>query len=1151
MSSQSVSNLAPNYNPKEFEQDIYQKWQQAGVGNPEKQVEIQGSTSGTYTNLMPPPNLTGDLHAGHAFGHYLMDTLTRIHRQKGEKSLWLPGVDHAGIQLEGVIDKAIKAGEFDEELKDVQNLPENKEDIPKFLKKNHTEKWLELAWKKANEWRDNQAKQSSILGDIPDHSRNLFTLDKQAVDTVNFAFKKYYEDGLIYKKSYLINWSVGLQTALSDVPEDIGYEKRKDPFVTFEYRLFKKQDVEYTSLNENILVSTVRPETIFADEAVAVHPEIINPKLEELVKNRALYAQIPLTNKFIPVILALEVERDFGTGALKITPAHDLTDYNIFNKYLGGEFEQAVGRDGRLTEICGEFAGMTVMEGRKAVIDKLIETGYVPNKLDDEGNETEEDQIDWNYEHNVTICERSKTVVEPLISEEFFLGYDREFVNPHKSGTKKEIKNLVFDLGDVVFWERKHFIAQHLEEKYSLVEGVDYNFREVESQAHFTEASPYTIDFWQTFAKHFISHQVDPELLLEIFIYRNDNPHVYEQTERFIKTQKAEGKKIYYLTNRHEESMLGLKKQEILGFFDGGLGDYEIGISKPDKRIYQIFIEKFNLNPAECVFVDDRFENIETAQKLNFETIHFNPKNTDLDKELHGIETGKYYTTLQDLGIEGVEETNYYPNSFQKLGVDYVSHIKDWCISRDLVWGHKMPIWYNLELNPEKKFYTNIELLEHPELQNHIKIQPDKPTESGNWVQEEKILDTWFSSCLWPLSTLDYVGHVQGKATDFDTFYPTQDMVTAREIFYAWIVRMTVLGKYFTGKIPFQNVVITPTIQDEQGKKMSKSLKNGLGAVQAIERFSSDSLRMAMLGGMIPNRNMRLGGALADRLMEKYRNFGNKVWNITRFLESKEAQKKQLGELSSASVWIKERFVYLQQELEKNLQTFELTHSINAIYTFLWDDFADWYVEYLKTDETQLAFAYKLFRQFIITLSPYLPFETQAIWEEYFAQKNLLAFEKVDLGWHTKFPSIVASDNFAQMIEFIQEIRSVKGLYAIDPVQFVDIFTTNEVYIQNKDFIKFTARANVIMGETKGQFANAKYGYSINILDYIKDRQFELGRTKKLIESLEKQIGQLESQLSNQKFIDNADPEAIDQKRRDVRDRFGELEAQKGKLEIL
>jgi valyl-tRNA synthetase len=931
------------YNPKNYENRIYESWQKKGVGSPEKQQEIQGIQTRTYTNLMPPPNLTGTLHAGHAFGHYVMDTLTRIHRQKGESSLWLPGVDHAGIQLEGVIDKAIKAGEFGRELEGLES-PTDRSEWPKFLKSHYTEKWLELAWKKANEWRGNQAMQSAILGDTPDYSRNLFTLDDASRDMVFTAFKKYYEDGLIYKKSYLINWSVGLQTALSDVPEDIGHEKRKDPFVTFEYKLFEKNDNRYNSINDGMFVSTVRPETIFADEAVAIHPEKIDPKYADLVIKKELFALIPLTQKYIPIVLAEEVERDFGTGALKITPAHDLTDYTIFHKYLGGEFEQAVGRDGKLTEICGEFAGFTVEEGRKKVIQKLIETGYVPEKKEFEPNPKLDKQIadylgldeqettgwskfeiDWNYEHNVTICERSKTVVEPLISEEFFLSY----------------------------------------------------------------------------------------------------------------------------TNK-------------------------------------------------------------------------DPK-------------GK---SLQEYGLEGVKKTTYYPNEFKQMGVNYIENIKDWCISRDLVWGHKIPVWYNFSVNPERKF----------DAIEGIIISQEKPTTEGDWVQEEKILDTWFSSCLWPLSTLGYP-----DGADYKKYYPTQDMVTAREIFYAWIVRMTMLGVYFTSEIPFENVIITPTIQDEQGKKMSKSLKNGLDPVDGIEKYSSDSLRMAMLGGMIPNRNMRLGGALADRLMERYRNFGNKIWNVGRFLEMKlvETKMEDLAPLTSGSLWILGKYNTLLESLENHTNSFELAHCVQEIYSFLWDDFADWYVEYLKSDPTQIPFAMELFKQYTIILSPYLPFESQVIWEELFGKESLLVFEVFDSKWSEKYDKNQGTiEEFEDVIDLINDVRSLRGLFAIDPAVYIQLYSNSGLFERYREFLKLAGRVELVLSNEVQSYHSLKLGYSIDIMSYIKDAGVEKQRTQKTIDSLEKQIAGINTQLGNEKFMTNATPETIEEKKHQLNDREMELKQNIKKLEL-
>jgi len=268
--------LSPSYNPKQYESEIYQQWMAAGVGSPEVQEQVQTGGSivsklnKTYTILMPPPNLTGELHAGHAFQHYLMDTLSRIYRQKGYKTLWYPGVDHAGIQMEGVLVKLLK-----EQGKSRQDLSD--------------EEFVEFAWQKANEWRNRQREQAAILGDTPDYNRQLFTLDERATKMVNYAFKQYWKDGLIYKGPYLVNWSVGLQTALSDVAGEIEYETRVDPLVTFEYRCKSLEIINHESelawklfeyLSENpLLVATVRPETIFGDVAVAIHPQVLAKKL--------------------------------------------------------------------------------------------------------------------------------------------------------------------------------------------------------------------------------------------------------------------------------------------------------------------------------------------------------------------------------------------------------------------------------------------------------------------------------------------------------------------------------------------------------------------------------------------------------------------------------------------------------------------------------------------------------------------------------------------------------------------------------------------------------------------------------------------------------------------------------------------------------
>jgi valyl-tRNA synthetase len=710
-----------NFEPKTWEDKIYKQWEKEGIGTVDLDNDFKDLS---YCILMPPPNLTGVLHAGHTLGHFVMDTLNRIYSQKDYKSLWLPGVDHAGIQLEGVIDKILKNNleQFDilDSVKNKPDFPKDDQDLPIYLKKNYPDIWLKIAWEKVDSWRNQQEIQSKILGDRPDYSRNLFSMDEKSRDMVNFAFEKFWQEGLIYKKNYLINWSVGLQTALSDVPEDIGRETRIDPMVTFKYSYenHKLKDASMLGIVEKllkyfrenpILVSTVRPETIFGDKAVAVHPEIFGGWLlnkafskDEVKKLSNLISSSDLIINFfcgdlvknVRLILANEVDPNFGTGALKITPGHDLVDYNLFHKYLGGEFNQVIGRDGRLTDFCGDFSGLTLQKGRDMVIEYLIENNLVPLKSTRDENGNFDLEIDWSYSHNVTICERSKTIVEPLISDEFFISYTKT--------TSRDAKN------------------------------------------------------------------------------------------------------------------------------------------------------------------------------------------------------------LRELGLDGLRKITFFSQNFAKMGFDYLENIQDWCISRDLIWGHKIPIWYNVLMNPEKNFYSAADCEKNPLLLKMFQISVNKPTIPGEWVQETKILDTWFSSCLWPLSSLNYLEAIQEnsfdninsllgleknvtnnpKNLDFFNFYPTNVMVTAGEIYYAWVIRMVILGVYFTGLIPFKTVVITPTVQDENGKKMSKSLGNGLDPVEAIDQYGSDSLRLVLLGNFIPNRNIKLGGRATDNLLEKQRNFGNKLWNVAKFLQS-------------------------------------------------------------------------------------------------------------------------------------------------------------------------------------------------------------------------------------------------------------------------
>ena len=988
--------LSPSYDPKHYEPLIYKRWQEESLGSPEQQIEKQQLQLGaeSFATLMPPPNLTGPLHTGHTFQHYLMDYLTRIARQQGVPALWYPGVDHAGLQLEGVINKFIRKGEFDDQLSE-------EERDPQWLKDNNPEKWLKLAWSKVDEWRDLQQNQAAILGDTPDYARSLFTLDDRAVAMVQEAFIRYWEDGLLYKNSYLVSWSVGLQTALSDVAGEIDYVQMIDPLVTFQYAPVElgyksSQDKEeYADIVRKLKpitewprlkLSTVRPETKFTDLAVAMHPTKVSEYFsdnifvgdvdQETVKNcvqaildgriEVYYDLPPLKSEKIKLVFSDKVDPDFGTGLVKITPGHDMFDYELYHEMVelgrlpAGAVQTCINRDGTLKEeFCGEFGGMTVQASRPLIIKRMLETGYITAEIDDDVAEISDDEfkswkrekqekylqerfpeseIDWKYEHNVTICERTKTIVEPLISEEFFLSY----------------------------------------------------------------------------------------------------------------------------------------------------------------------------------------------------------RNT-------GIVSNK---TLQQTGLDGIEQTEFFSADFKERGQSFLENIKDWVISRDLVWGHKMPVWYDLNTNPHKQFGGPQDLIKG------LKIQAEKPTEDGEWVQEEKILDTWFSSCIWPLTTLDFHGHEQGKTTDFDAYYSSDVLVTGTDIFYQWIVRMITLCTYFTGKTPFKQLVVHGTIQDEKGRKMSKSLGNGLDPVEAINSFSSDSLRMSLLGSMIPNRNMRMGGSLADRLMEKYRNFANKIWNIARFFEYQEDQQSgfvETGELSSASHWIESEFTDLQKVLATSKDEYKLSHSVDALYTFFWDKYADWYVEYLKTDPSQLHFAKSLFERMIITLSPFMPFLCEALWKDFFGNNDLLS-------WEIEKDSDIEIDqekvrDFKLTKNIITSIRSQRGLFAIDPGLSIQMDYTGNSLENSSDYIKLLTRTEVAqvdgIPDESYSFTIDQHSLSFDLKSYLEDVSAEKSRTEKHIESIQKQINSLEKQLTNQGFLKNALPEVVAEKRQDLEDRNIELANNKHKLKFL
>ena len=990
------------YNPKDYEDKVYQKWQTNKVGLPENQTITSAET---HSILMPPPNLTGDLHAGHAFQHYLMDTLSRYERLNGKKSLWFPGVDHAGLQLEGVIDKLIREGKFDDIISNVKEYKEmigNKEHskLAILIKTDNPELWLKCAWSKVNLWRDNQKNQSQILGDTPDYSRQLFTLDDKACEMVNFAFYQYWSDGLIYKNKYLINWSVGLQTALSEVSGDIDYSKRKDPFINFYYRYegisggnnSDFDDIIQYFIDNPLLIATVRPETIHGDMGIAIHPEILTQNLLGSGIDQGVITQfvdsinskdieflfgIPeLGVNNVKLIISNKVDKNFGTGILKITPASDITDYEIWvNDFKGGEFKHSILKSGLLSSECGKYEGQERSEARLNIIYDLVKSGYVPLKKDVEAREllpfTYKDydksmvelrttlanyQIDFDYEHNVTICERSKTVVEPLISDEVFIAMTK-----------------------------------------------------------------------------------------------------------------------------------------------------------------------------------------------------------------NSLSTGK---SLQLHGLEGFQELNCYAQEYKERGTAFINSLNDWCISRNLLWGHQFPVWYNVETNAEKAFYSFQEYTDNVDIKNKIFVGTKEQLTAKNvdiskWVQETKRLDTWFSSSLWPLTTFNYLEYKGGKTDgDFGTFYPTTTMTTAKEIFNIWVCRMVMLSKYFTSQLPnndklfnvlpFKDLVIHPSILDDKGRKMSKSLGNGLDPVAQINKYSSDSLRMAMLSGMIPDRNMKFGGTLADRQCEKYRNFGNKLWNIVRFLDSKEAFKNEIKadfEPSISGIWLLSQYQKVRQNYDVNFNQYHLGAIIDSLYDFLWNDFASWHLEYLKVNDADLPLTALILEDIIKLLSPFMPFETEVLFDH--IKKESIASYVNQNSLITKFIIDESSvQAFQDVIDTIESLRSIKGVFSIPAGDVLQYHASNEHVVANQAFVKMTTKCELSEQSEQDWYQVTKY-VKADVLSQIKDKDAEVIRTNKQIVDVNKQITIMQNMLENQDFMSRASEETISSKKDDLEAREADLAVLELKLKIL
>ena len=727
------------YDSKLVEYKIYKIWEKSGFFNPDKlskklQVNSKIGLLKSYCIVLPPPNVTGNLHMGHALNATIQDILIRKKRMQGYKTLWLPGTDHAGIATQNVVEKKLK-----KENKNRHNLGR--------------ENFIKLVWEWKKEYGNNILKQLKKLGASCDWSRKRFTMDKNYANAVEKAFIYYYKKKWIYKGERVVNWCKRCQTSLSDL--ELEYEEEKSKLWHIRYPLKLKIKNKKLKINY-IVIATTRPETMLGDSAIAVNPK--DARYKNLI---GTYVILPILNRAIPIISDRAVDMKFGTGAIKVTPAHDILDSLIGEKNKLPIYK-VINQLGKITKIAGKkYEGLSTKDAREKIVIELEKQNLIEKIVD--------------YNHRVSKCYRCSSTIEPLLSNQWFLKMDE---------LSKKAKN--------------------------------------------------------------------------------------------------------------------------------------------------------------------------AAQK---------------------------------------KEISFHPKNWEKVYIDWLNNIRDWCISRQLWWGHRIPVYF-CQNKLEKLKIKNCNFI----------LSEKKPKKCPvckkcEMKQSEDVLDTWFSSALWPIATL---GWPNKNAPDLKKFYPTQVLATSRDIINLWVTRMIFSGIEFTGKKPFTDIIIHPTILTRDGKRMSKSLGTGIDPEILIEKYGADATRFGLIYQMMGGQNIHFS---EDSIIAG-KKFANKLWNITRFINiNLENSKIQITnykfksaswqtKLSKKDKEILKKLYKTIESVNQDIDKYKFGQALHNIYDFVWRDFADKYIEYSKTKNTDEVKQVLLFivTNIIKLLHPFMPFITEEIWNKlkFKEQKGLL-----------------------------------------------------------------------------------------------------------------------------------------------------------------
>ena len=851
--------LAKAYEPHEVEERIYEFWMNGRYFH----AEVD-SKKKPYTIVIPPPNITGQLHMGHALDETLQDILIRFRRMQGYSALWLPGTDHASIATEAKIVEAMKQEGV------------TKEDIGR-------DGFMKRAWEWKEKYGGTIISQLKKLGSSCDWDRERFTLDEGCSEAVKEVFVKLYNEGLIYRGERMINWCPNCKTSISDA--EVDFAEKDGNFWHIRYPLADGSG--YLNL------ATTRPETMLGDTAVAVHPE--DERYQHLVGKMLI---LPLVGREIPIVADTYVEQDFGTGVVKITPAHDPNDFEVGLRH-NLPVINIMDESGVINENGGEYQGMDRLDARKKIVKALEEQGYLI-KVEP-------------IKHNVGTCYRCKTVVEPRVSKQWFV-------------------------------------------------------------------------------------KMEP-------------------------------------------------------------------LAKPAVK---------------------------------------------------AVEDG---------------EVKFVPERFDKIYFNLMNNIKDWCISRQLWWGHRIPAWYCDDCN-------------------EITVSRETPHAcckcgSTHIHQDEDTLDTWFSSALWPFSTLGWPDNTE----ELNYFYPTSTLVTGYDIIFFWVARMIFSGLAHMGKVPFDTVFIHGIVRDANGVKMSKSLGNGIDPLEVIEQYGADALRFMLATGNSPGNDMRY----SPEKVEASRNFANKIWNAARFilmnLEGHEIKNELPNELTTEDKWIISSFNRVAKEITENLEKFELGIAAQKIYDFLWDVFCDWYIEIAKirmnSDDAQTAQNAREVLVWVMTgtlklLHPFMPFITEEIWQTLPHEGDaLIVAQWPEYCQEHDFPE--AELEMQRIMDVIRGVRNRRAEMNVPPSRKTNLYIAtaepntfeNGIAILNK----LAYATQITIGQAfdiEGAVTIVTNDAKVYIpMDELVDKKAELARLNKELETAKKQFAQVNGKLNNQGFLSKAPAQVVEGVKKD------------------